>query len=259
MRPIVRMLYFSLFTLVEYVRSWRILVELLVSAAFFYGFFVNHWGSAERDVEHFFTLTSVFLLILTLYTTSSVLHLGDRPQGYVLLARRLGRTSYIIGLYLTGMSIIAAMFTLIGFAAFWYAEFIAQEVFNLSDWLLGTPPLLLNVGLLIAFLFLISPLILSTGWRLFTLSLIALAVSGNFISGPVWENLPPTIQKVLSSLQTLLSWPLVPILSGFSLATSKESGLNMAIILLAQFSLLVSVIGLALYVFSQRDIVFYEE
>lgn len=259
MRSITRTLYFSLFTLIEYVRSWRILVEFLATGIFFYGFFVQHWGSAERDGELFFNLTCIFLMLLTFYTTSSVLSLADRPQGYLVLSRRIGKTGYLLGVYLAGMNILSTLYGLIMIAATVVGDKHGAHRFDLNQWFLAAPPLLLNVALLMAFLFLISPFVLASGWRLFLLFLIALALSGNFISGPVREKLSPLMRNLLSSAQTLLSWPLVPILSGFSLTLNSEHGFHAIVILIAQCSLLVSILGFALYLFSKRELLLSED
>jgi hypothetical protein len=252
MRSLVRLFYLLVFTLLEYIRSGRFLVELIATVGFFYAFFLQQWGG-EIDVEHFFTLGGVFTLAITLYTTSSVIGLGDRPQGYVVLSRRVGRTAYLVALYLSAAIIVTVVYLLISAAAM-----IANvpEQMDLGNWLIGTLPLLLNVGLFMALLLMLSPLVFPTGWRLFVLSLIALAFSGNFISGPVYTSLPSTLRAILSSLQTILIWPLVPVFSGFALAMNRELNAHALVVLVAQVSLLAALLGVSLYVFSQREMVF---
>ncbi|NJN68655.1 MAG: hypothetical protein HC884_19085 [Chloroflexaceae bacterium] len=256
MRTLLRTLLFSLFTLMEYVRSGRLLFELVATPSFFYVFLMNRWDQQRADAEHFFTLTSIFTLVITLYTMSSIINLGDRPQCYLILAGRLGRSSYLMGLYLSAFTIITGVYLLVSGATIWLS---APEDLTLRGWVVGSVPLLLNAGLLMAFLLIISPLVFPAGWRLFFLGLVALAFSRNFISGPVEEAFPPMARSVLSGLQTILSWPLVPGFSGFALALSHELSVYALIVMTAQGSLLVALLGLALYAFSQRELIFSGE
>jgi len=94
MNTLTRTFRFVSFTLVEYARSGRILVEMLASMIFFY-IFLRRWTSLPSP-EYFFSTTSLFALALTFYSTSATLGLGDRPQGYLLLVRRLGRGGYLL-------------------------------------------------------------------------------------------------------------------------------------------------------------------
>src|SRR5918911_3672478 len=103
MNTLTRTLRFVAFTLVEYMRSGRILVEILAAVAFFYLFFRRSNSSMSPD--YFFANTALFILGLTFYTTSAMMGLGDRPQGYILLVRRLGRVGYLIGLYTAALAI----------------------------------------------------------------------------------------------------------------------------------------------------------
>lgn len=251
MSTFVRTLRFTGFTLLEYLRSARILAELIATVVFFFIFLRP--SVRGIDAEYFFTVTGIFILALTLYTVSVMLNLGDRPQGYVLLARRLDRTSYLLGFYLTALAVLASIYGLVCLAT---ALLNRPPDLELVGWMLGTLPLLLNVGLLAALLLMLSPLVLSAGWRLFVLSLIALAFSSNFIGGSVQRSLSPIVVTLLGSVQTVLSWPLVPAFSGFALALSRDYSGSAPVIIIAQFSLLVALLGLAVYAFAQRDLIF---
>lgn len=255
MGSLKRLFYFSLFTLLEYVRSGRILVELLAAGLFFFIFFIKRWSGTVTD-DQFFTLMGIFTLAITIYTMSSMIHLGDRPQGYVLLSRKLSRTSYLFGLYLGAFVVVAGVYLLISLAGD-----LTDSVRDLGvlDWLFGTLPLFLNMGLFMALLLMLSPLVFSTGWRLLFLGTIALAFSDSFLSRPSLEGLPTTIKLLLSSLQTIVSWPLVPALSGFALSVHREVGLHALVVIIAQVSLLIALLGLTLYVFSHRELVFEHE
>ncbi len=255
MLSLVRTISFILFTLVEYVRSGRILIELIAVMLFYYGFFMRQLGG-EVHAENFFILTGIFMLILTLYTMSSFISLGDRPQGYVILARQMGRTSYLLGLYLSAALTILSMYLFLSLIT---SIIGIPDDLTLTGWLFGSIPLLLNAGLFMALLLILSPLVFSTGWRLFTLSLIALAFSGSFISGPVFQSFPNAVKTLLNGVQTILSWPLVPVFSGFALAIHRDMGIHALVVIVAQVSLLVALLGLALYAFSRRETVLSSE
>ncbi len=251
MFTLLRTLRFTGFTLLDYIRSARILVELIATLAFFF-VFLRRWNEGI-DSQYFFTVVGVFSLLLTFYTTSAVIGLGDRPQSYVVLARRLSRSAYLIGLYLTAIAVIGGIYGLIS---------IGTAIFNpvldmqLQDWALGSLPLLLNVGILAALLLMLSPMVFSAGWRLLVLGLIAVAFSSNFIGGPLLQSLPEVARLLLRSAQTILSLPLVPAFNGFALALNRDySGPALAVIL-AQFFLLIALLTLALYAFARRDLVF---
>lgn len=250
MNAISRTLRFVGFTLVEYARSGRILIELLAGVAFFYIFF-RRWSSPPPP-DYFFSYTGLFTLALTFYTLSSILGLGDRPQSYVLLVRRLGRGGYLIGLYLAAVLVILAMYGLISLGV---AIYNPVSDLGLGGWLLGTTPLLLNVALLGALLTLLTPMVLTSGWRLAVLALVAIAFSGNLIGGPTLVRLGP-LADVLGVLRAIFSTPLLPAFTGFALSLTRDySGLSAAI-LLSQLSLAVGLLGLAVYVFSRRELIF---
>jgi hypothetical protein len=252
-RSIVRTLYLTWFTLIEYYRSGRILIDLLAGMVFFYVFLMVRSDRSTIDAEHFFTLTSIFTLVLSLYTMSATLSLGDRPQSYVLLSRKLGRSGYLLGLYFHAFLVVAGIYILLSVSSTFLGN---VEHLTVATWMLGSIPLLLNVGLFMALLLMLSPMVFPTGWRLFVLGLFALAFSGNFFTGPVRNDMPQTLDTILSSLQTILSWPLVPAFSGFALAVSHTFDMYGLVVMVAQGSLLVALLGLAMFAFSRREIIF---
>jgi hypothetical protein len=264
MSSISRTLRFTAFTLVEYARSGRILVELAATVAAFYLFFRRF--VTPMTPEYFFSTAGLCTLALTFYTASTVLGLGDRPQGYLVLARRLGRGGYLLGLYLAAQALIWAVYGALSLGA---ALYNPVQGLGLRGWLLGTAPLLLNAALLSALLLLLAPMVLSTGWRLAILAVVALAFSGNLIGGPTHATHPPphttphhmmrthlNTPPALDVLRTLFSTPLLPAFTGFALAVSRDySGIN-ALIPLAQLSLTLGLLGLAIYTFSRRELIF---
>src|SRR4051812_46906643 len=106
MNSLRRTFSFIVFTLTEYARSGRILIELLASIVFFY-LFLWRW-TAEPD--YFFSTAGLFALGLTFSTISAMQRLGDRPQGYLILVRRIGRGTYLLALYLAALVIVLAMY-----------------------------------------------------------------------------------------------------------------------------------------------------
>jgi hypothetical protein len=252
-RAMLRTIAFTRFTLLEYLRSGRIWVEI-AAAGVFYIIFLR----GEISAEKYFSLSGIFCLLLSLYTTSVIVGLGDRPQGYVVLARRIGRAGYLFGLYLSALLVLTLVYLLVAALA---AGLSQPGGLTLAAWAFGSLPLLLNVALLSALLLMLSPMVFSAGWRLLVLTLIALAFSGNwdFLGNGALEALPSVVQSVLSSLQTILGWPLVPAFSGFALALNPDYSSSALTILVSQVSLLVALLGIAIYSFSQRELLLSAE
>src|SRR5262245_39450733 len=138
MNTLTRTIYFIGFTLTEYARSGRILIELLATLIFFYVFLWR--GTAQPD--YFFTTTGLFTLVLTFSTVAAVQSLGDRPQGYLILVRRIGRGAYLLGLYVAALLVVLALYLLISLAGM----ILQRNGFDARTWLLGLIPLVLNVA-----------------------------------------------------------------------------------------------------------------
>lgn len=245
----MRLLRFTGFTLLEYLRSGRVAIELIAVLVAYFVFLRR-----PMNGEYFFSVVGVFTPALTLYTMAIIIGLGDRPQSYVLLSRGVGRATFLLGLFFSACAIVAGAYGLLCLAA---AVLNRPSDLFLEDWVLGTLPLLLNIGLLAALMLMLSPLVFPTSWRLVVLGLIALAFSSNFIGGTLLEALPEALRALLRALQALLGGPLVPAFYGFQLAVTRDYGTPTAYAnLLAQASLLVSLLGLAVYAFSRRDLIF---
>jgi hypothetical protein len=245
----MRLLRFTGFTLLEYLRSGRVAFELIAVLALWFIFLRR-----SMNADYFFGVVGVFTPALTLYTMAAFIGIGDRPQGYMLLSRGVGRPSYLLGLFLAATTIVAGAY---GVLCLIVAVLNPPIDLTLGQWILGTLPLLLNIGLLAALMLMLSPLVFPTGWRLFVLALIALAFSSNFIGGTLLGAMPEGLRSILRALQALLGGPLVPAFYGFQLAVTRDYSTPTAIAnLLAQASLLVSLLGLAIYAFSKRDLIF---
>lgn len=245
----MRLLRFTGFTLLEYLRSGRVAAEILAALVVYAIFFRR-----PMNAEYFFSVTGVFTPVLTLYTMAAFIGLGDRPQGYVLLSHGVGRATFLLGIFKAAALVVAAAY---GLLCLLVALTNRPADLDLVGWLLGTLPLLLNIGLLAALMLMLSPLVFPTSWRLLVLGLIAMAFSSNFIGGPLLEVLPQGVRALLGALQSLLGGPLVPAFYGFQLAVTRDYSTPTALAnLLAQVSLLISLLGLSIYAFARRDLIF---
>lgn len=241
MTTLGRIWTFAQFTLTEYIRSGRIVIEL-VATVLFWGLFLRQYPVA---LDQFFSLTGILTLLMTLYTTTSLLGLGERPQGYIMLTRPLGRNGYLLGLYGVALVIVAAMFALVA---------VLTRAFNSPfDWTLvevlkGAVPLLLNVALLAALMVLLSALVLSNTLRLLLLAVLAIALYSN-----AWHLSPA--YRFVGPLQSIFSWPVYPAIAGFKLATTRDFANGQMYVPLAQLALIVLLLSLALSSFKRRDVI----
>jgi ABC-type transport system involved in multi-copper enzyme maturation permease subunit len=248
MEALRRIWTFAVFTFAEYVRSGRIVIEL-AATVLFWTLFLRQF---PVGLDQFFSLTGIFTLLLTLYTTASLLSLGERPQGYVMLTRPLGRAGYLLGLYAVALFIVLIMFVLVvglTLIANRPLDLLGTSAsFMLSELGKGALPLLLNVGLLGALMVLLSSLVLSNVWRLALLAVLAIALYSN-----AW-NLSPLFPYI-QPLQSLFSWPIYPAIAGFRLATTREWSGAAPYVMLAQLAMTVLLLSLALSSFKRRDLV----
>jgi hypothetical protein len=98
-------------------------------------------------------------------------------------------------------------------------------------------------------------MVLTAGWRLGILALVAIAFSGNLLGGPAMAQLGP-LANVLDVLRTIFSTPLLPAFTGFALSVTRDYSVLSLAILLAQFSLTLSLLALAVYSFARRELIF---
>lgn len=251
MKSFVQMFQYASFLLAEYARSGRILIELLACAGCAVVFFRP--DNLPPTPEYFFSISATFALVLCFYSASAFMALADRPQTYTLLTHGLSRTSYLLGMFLASTGVVAAAY---GILSLIVAVINPIGGLDVRDWLLGTLPLLLNVALLAAMLLLLAPMVLTNGWRLLILALVALAFSGSLIGGTTMASMPVPLATVLSVLRTILGAPLLPAFSGFALSVTRDySGIS-AIVPLAQAMLLLSLLGLTIAIFLRRELVF---
>ena len=252
MNSLRRLARFVGFTLTEYVRSGRVLAEILAIVIAYYVLF-RRAGSAMTP-ETFFSLAGLVMLGLAFYTTSMMMGLGDRPQGYLVLARKIGRAGYLLGHYLAALAVELVAF---GVLSLLTAIFSPVEGLGLGGWMLGSLPLVLNVALTAAAVTLLAPIVLSAGWRLAILAAVAIAFSGSVINSQTLRSLSPLLRNALGTLQVVFSTPLLPVFTGFALSVNRDySGPSVAIPL-AQLSLTLGLLALATYAFARREVVFH--
>jgi hypothetical protein len=243
-------LAFAHFTLREYFRSGRVLVELAALAGVI-GIIFWPRGAGGLDSGHFFSLAGLFVLALTLYTTYTLVGLGSRPQGYIVLARRLGRSGYLAGLYLASLAIVLAVYLLLSLLVVLIHRVLNPPVsLSVGGWLLGSVPLCLNMALVAAFVLLLTPLVMNNLARLVILALLVSALSGD---PDALGKLP--LGTVLQGLLALIRLPLTPLMSGFVLAVGQDYGGVAVEILLAQVILTASLLVLAFGAFDRRELI----
>jgi hypothetical protein len=243
------------FILSEYVRSGRILVELAAAVAFIWIFLRRPNDAAIMDANHFFSLTALFVLAQTIYTATVVTGLGQRAQGYVVLARPLGRRGYLLGLFLAPVIVGSLMFVVM---------LITVSIINTPQpadrwtplvWLAGGLPLLLDVALVSAITLLLSGLVLTQGWRLLVLGFVALALLGSAELFTTTISPTSTGGRIMGAAQALLGMPLTPLLAGFELAVRRLYSTQAVAIIAGQMALLFAVLAFAMFAFDRRDVV----
>lgn len=193
---------------------------------------------------------SVYLALLSGYTMSALARMGNRPQGYLLLARDLGRSGYLAGLYLASLLVVLGTYLL--FSALMHVIWLSRPAtLTFGDWLVGSVPLLLNSGILMAFVALITPLVLTTWPRLLVLGLVVLALGRDV---DIFGHLPG--HSLLKPIETLLGLPLLPLFAGYALATSPGvTLLERGVVALEQLLLLIVLLVVALLAFERRELI----
>ncbi|MEF3273937.1 MAG: hypothetical protein K6356_05975 [Chloroflexus sp.] len=242
------------FTLLEYLRSGRILLELGVTVAC-YVILLRPTGT-PMSAGYLFATLGIFGPALAVITTGYMIGLGDRPQGYIVLTHNVSRGVYLLGLFGAAVTVSLAMY---GILCLLVALLNGATDLTISGWILATLPLILNIGLVAALTMLLSPLVMGTIWRLFVLAIVVIALSSNVIGGPIVNQINafnPFLVDLLRAIQTILSGPLVPIFYGYQLSVSRAfDNVSAWSNLLAQCSLLLAFLGLARFAFNRRDLI----
>lgn len=243
MTALRRISTFTRLMLTEYARSGRILIELTLAVAFWGLFFQNPRG--EVALDQVFQLSAIFTLLLTLYTSTSMLNLADRPQSYIVLTRPLARSGYLLGIYVASVLVV------------WVAYFIVLALtllvnrpldLSVRDTVLGSIPTMLNVALLAALMLLISSQVLKNTPRLLLLAALAIALYSNS-----WAQ--ARANPIISALQSIFSLMLVPSMKGYQLAQNRVFNTGDYAILLAQVAMTALILSLATFAFRRRDLI----
>ncbi|MBC8161019.1 MAG: hypothetical protein H7Z42_07350 [Roseiflexaceae bacterium] len=251
MTTISRVWAFAAFTLLEYGRSGRILIEVITTIVLYYLLFRG--STTPMTAEAFFSLAGLLMLAMAFYTTAMMLGLGDRAQGYLVLSRRLGRSGYLLGLY---GAAVAVLFAAYGGLSLITALLNPIAQMDITAWLAGSLPLLLNVLMVAAAVTLLAPMVLPARWRLALLCLVALAFSGSIVNSQALRDMGPLLRNLLGTLQVLASAPLLPAFSGFALAVTRDYSGAAVAVPLAQLSLTLGLLVMAIYAFGRREVIF---
>jgi hypothetical protein len=251
MKNIQRTINLTRFVLTEYVQTWRFVLALLASIAFFYVFLAR--GSAQAD--HFFATTGLYTLLLTLALHTWIFGLADRAAGYIPFMHGLKRANYLLGHYFAVQVVVYIHYIILCIAF----VLIRHGVSTITpdDWLLGSLPLVLNISLFGAFLTLLSSIVLSNGWRLAILAAIAIAFSGQWVNSKQIQQFTD-VANFLEVIRTITSTPLLPGFTGFALSVSRDYSSNSFIIPISQLSLIFGLLAMALYAFNRRELDFKE-
>jgi hypothetical protein len=244
------------FTLSEYARSGRIIVEMIAFVAFAWIFLRKPNQNATLTFTQFFGMVSVFVLAQTIYTSSVLVSMGNRAQGYVVLARPLGRKGYLIGLWLAALLIGIGNLLLCSLVAALVNPARSQSATpGIGIWFFGALPLLLDIALVAALVLFLSSLVLSSGWRLVMLAVLALASVGSTDVFSKIVNVDGPISRILAAVRTVVALPLTPLLAGFELSVQLQYSPQAVAIIGGQIALLVAVLAFAMFAFDRRDII----
>jgi hypothetical protein len=243
MTALRRIAIFARLMLTEYIRSGRILIELTLAVAFWGLFFQNPRG--EIALDQVFQLSAIFSLLLTLYTSSSMLNLADRPQSYMVLTRPLARSGYLLGIYVASVLLVWGAFFIV-----LLLTLLVNRPLDLTvrDAVLGSIPTMLNIALLAALMLLISSQVLKNTPRLLLLAALAIALYSNS-----WSQ--ARANPIISALQSIFSLLLVPSMKGYQLAQNRVLTAGDFAILLAQVAMTALILSLATLAFSRRDLI----
>ena len=247
-----RIVAWTRFMLLEYTRSGRILVELVALIIFSYVFLRKPNVDAHLTATQFFNMTAIFVLLQTIYTSVIAIGMAQRSQSYVILARTVGRRGFLLGVFLLPVVIATINFLLCSLIA---SVINPPVIWNGVIWAAGALPLFLDILIVSAMVLLLSSLVLTPGWRLFVLAIVALAsLSSSDLLGPSLsiDSLPG---RLLAAIRTLVAMPLVPLFSGFELAVQRGYSAEAVPILAAQVILTLAVLIFALAAFDKRDII----
>ena len=238
-----RTLAFSRFALAEYVRSGRVVAEILAVVVVIW---LAFWprGNTGLDLRQLMSLGGLFLIALAAYTTAAFAVLGNRAAGYVFLARPLGRTGYLVGLQLAAFAVVLAAWTLlVTLVAALYVGNGRPVPTDLVAWGVGTVAILLNAASASLFTSLIVPLVVKGWQRLVSLGMLAIVLASYLDGG---DSLGP--------IGTVGSVVLLPFVAGHALAGQPHLDTPALFVLGGQLLVAAALFALALAIFNRRDL-----
>ncbi len=240
-----RTLAFARFCLAEYLRSGRILVEVVAVVAAVWLIFWPHGTRTGLNVEQFFGLGGLVALALSGYTAVAFATLGNRAAGYVVLARPLGRSGYFVGLYMA--SLIVATSSYVALTVLAVVVNLAPPLpatLGVGQWILGSLPLLLDAAAVAGFAYLLTPLVQPLPPRIAILAVLAIGLSPDLGLG-----------VVVDVVHTAIAVVLLPATLGYTLAATRDYGGDWALVIAVQAVLASVVFAAALLAFRRRDLI----
>lgn len=236
----------------EYMRSGRILVEIIAIVVLAWLFLWPNGAIKALDSVLFFGVSSVIMLCLAAYSSFAISRAGQHPGGYLLIIRQPGRRGYLLGLFgaITIIVLIAYVELSLLVMLVW---FFHSGTLSFQSWAFGSIPLVLNALIVAAFVLLITPLVSSHIPRLLLLALLVLMVSREadlFGRGAERGSLAP--------LLSIIRAPLLPVVGGVALAIQQTTDGTAWFLILSQLVLIALLLAGAVWAFRRRALIFQE-
>ncbi|TAK35484.1 MAG: hypothetical protein EPO21_05840 [Chloroflexota bacterium] len=241
--------YFTYFTLLDYVRSGNILIEIVLTAVFFAIFRV-----AALSLSLFLSLGSVYLLGLAVLTTGRLMARAKKTTAYPLIARPLGRGGYLIGNLLASWMVILSMYLLLILMGSLLAPFVLPEGgFTTIAIVVALPIVLTAYAACVAAP--MAPLVPGAKWFRFALLLLFSMAFGNEIITEGARRAGLEIPaSILAGPFLTLAWPII---AGVKFLANEVPDPNVLAIPLAIMTATACVLVLvSLVLFLKRDLDF---
>lgn len=236
----------------EYLRSGRILVEIIGIAVAVWLFLWPNGAIKALDPVLFFGISSVIMFFLAAYSSFAISRAGRHPAAYLLLSRQPGRHGYLLGLFAAISIIILIAYTELCLLVM-LIWFFHSGTISLQSWLFGSVPLLVNTLIVATFVLLITPLVMSNRPRLIMLALLVIMVSREAdLFGP------GTQTSSLAPLLSLMRAPLLPVVGGVALATQQTSAEGAWLLIASQLGLCAMILIGAVWAFMRRELILQE-
>jgi len=132
---------------------------------------------------------------------------------------------------------------------------VAQPAtFSLDRWILGTLPLLLNTAIVAGFTTLMTPLVITKGWRLIILCLLLAGAGGlNASMNSIGIN---SSGEALGRILSLAGIVVMPVASGYVLPVGGGFDRPAIEVILGQIAMMLVLLALMLFAFCRRELIF---